>query len=203
MLLQQAEELESHQEHQHVLATGTGRSAVVQGRDPRRAEGPSSAMLRLLSGSSPVPFCCGAALSAEPGSCRLIPSKGLQWPCLAMEDNFAVHQVSFGRKGKLVLCLNCAHLSHECHHAGVGLQGRTSTTHLDEQGHPLGGSHWVQFSGDREPPLLPRAWQREGQGLGQAVPVTRQLSGVSKPKPQLQLPAPCLFCHFTQHSNIH
>lgn len=31
-------------------------------------------------------FCCRAALRAHLGPCRLIPSKGLQWPCLAMEE---------------------------------------------------------------------------------------------------------------------
>ena len=55
--------------------------------------------------------------------------------------------------------------------------------HLDEQGHPLGSSRWMWFCGDPEPLLLPTAWRRAGRGLGQVVPVARQLSGASELEP--------------------
>lgn len=126
---QQAEGLESHQEHRHVLASGTGRNAVVQGKEPRRAEGPSSVTLRLLGlgGSSPVPFLLRGCSASTSWPLQADPKQGPPMALSGNGESFAAHQVGFGRKGNLVLWLSCAHLSHECHHAGVGPQGRTSS----------------------------------------------------------------------------
>ena len=55
-------------------------------------------------------------------------------------------------------------------------------SHLQEEGEALGSGRWTWFCGDTEPLLLlPTAWRRAGRGLGQAVPLARQLSGASEP----------------------
>ena len=57
--------LGSQQERRHVLAGGTGRKPAARGREPGRADGPSSAALRLLvpPGSSPVALSAAGLLS--------------------------------------------------------------------------------------------------------------------------------------------
>ena len=54
-----------HQACQHILAGGAGGKPAVWGREPRRAEGPSSAALRLLvpGGSLPVALSAAGLLS--------------------------------------------------------------------------------------------------------------------------------------------
>ena len=89
------------------LAGGAGTKPAARGREPGRAEGPSSAMLRLLApgGSSPLALSAAGLLSKRSlilGSCRLIPSKGLRRPHLQTQGDFATSQVSLGKKGNLL-----------------------------------------------------------------------------------------------------
>ena len=60
-----AERVEEHRERQHVLAGGVGRKLAMLGRERGRAEGPSSATLRLLvqGSSSPVALSAAGLLS--------------------------------------------------------------------------------------------------------------------------------------------
>ena len=57
--------LGSHRECRHILAGGAGGKPAPRGREPRRAEGPGSAALRLLvpAGSSPAALCAAGLLS--------------------------------------------------------------------------------------------------------------------------------------------
>ena len=85
---------------QHVLTGDTGRNPATWGREPGRAEGPSSAALRLLVALSAAGLLCKHSLIL--GSCRLIPSKGLRRPHLQTQGDFATSQVSLGKKGNLL-----------------------------------------------------------------------------------------------------
>lgn len=131
----QAEGLGSPQECHHAHVGGTGKKHVAQGKEPGRAQCPSCAMLRLLllllGGSWLAAGWWSSVLQGcPPSTACFLQADPKQGPEMAPSGKIPRLGCSPGDFWKeRPPCWpgpNSAHLSSECHHAGVTPGGRMS-----------------------------------------------------------------------------
>ena len=126
------------------------------------------------------PFCCGAALQAQPDS-WFLQAHPKQGPATAPSANAGGLCPTPGEFGKARQppAMLCSLVPSVAMQVGQPTEG----CHLDGQGQLLGRGCWTCFCGDTEPLLQPAACRRAGRRLAQADPVAQWLSRASKSTP--------------------
>ena len=144
----------------------------------RAREGRGSQLCRAQAAGGP--FCCGAALQAQPDS-WFLQAHPKQGPATAPSANAGGLCPAPGEFGKARQppAMLCSLVPSVAMQVGQPTEG----CHLDGQGQLLGRGCWTCFRGDTEPLLQPAACRRAGRRLAQADPVARWLSRASKSTP--------------------